>query len=854
MREKLGVSWNIDLRIYLALDGTKDVTQASRCATAALLGQFALVCALPVGADPDDLSGEELSAVKAEARPVLTEWLELAGHAQGPDKAGILEELGRLLVAWSAASPAMAGDLRAESCAALGLQESEYERWLHGCGASTKLAAGRAADDRARRAAGPGGGAAAQSGRAGGSDPLGGASASAVVGEAGGDLGGGGEGTGGAFPGQPEPLGRATGSARREISNFYREYRLVADEKLVAAIAGDAGKIRELKELKELDAQRLVIKRAAAEYMKAKEAGAPVGECPVMEAGAAARLDGLRTVWKCAEKGVVVAKHTDALRAQIADVMRGWPMRLVSGSLFVDDDRALQKRSAGALTSETSLSAQFGPPVRMIDDSTRFLSLLHDYATVKFNKGQDVDRCNYVDGGTLFSNVCSAPDVRLWLEIERYPHQPALPGHYYAWRPLDDGYVPTGEKLSELIGFFDNIVEPHHRALFAAAIVTVFWGGRYGKRPFLFFWANMQGSGKSTAAEVICELVGGYAAVNFTNRDEERLKERILSDEFSGTRCLLADNVVGRVASPLLAELATASRISGKKLAVGEAWRPNSLCVFLTGNNPQLVKDLTSRTFFVKFEPIEGSGEVIGKDVGERTAWDKALRAFIAENAYRIMSDCLAILKAPKPEIDWTGVTAERNADWAAEVLAAVLANPACKSRIGETTAKDVLIRNQAYRESVDEELDEATRFMQALIEAVCEWGGYGLQGDLLASVGDLWPKEERIFIRASPKRKKGGDDEDDDSKQNITSVWRSAIRGDVNPTWVGRHVNMHIEAGRMKGLTPYRNQVMRGYEIESEMVVRFLAVRARRDPDAVVVEWQNFLKALTSTAAGMTA
>lgn len=723
-----------------------------------------------------------------------------------PTRRELLEELRRHLKRWTAEDPAAAPDLRAQVCAALEMKDSEYLAWI---GKPAETQTGGRGDGATGR----------EKPRALTPESL--------------------------FPNQPAALGRPpTGEDERgEISNFFKEFPYLPDADILDSINGDPVKIRELAELHRLDRERMEAKRAMKDFMRLKEKNPDLQAPAGMSPAATARLEGLVTAWKCvlSEDAVLVRKSTDQIRAQIRTAMRGWPMRLVSGSLFVDDLRTEGESSPVATAAGVSL----GPPVRLVDDATQFLSLIHDYGRVKFNKGQDAEKANYVDSGTMFSNLLSSPDTPNWLEVERFPHEPALPGHYYAWRGTgEDSYEPTGEALAELLGYFDNVVEPWHRALLAAAVATVFWGGKYGTRPFFFLYAQGQGSGKTTFAELVCSLVGGYAHLNFSQRDEERLKERILSDEFSGTRCLLADNVDRRVESPLLAEMATASRISGKKLAVGEAWRPNSLVVFMTGNNPSMVKDLTVRTFFIKFEPIEK----MGKDVGQRVDWNGRLSAFLKANSKRVMADCLEILRTPAPVVDWSGLTKERNAPWVVDVLSRVMNNPRVRAQIDRqvvdggaaagkcVTPRDVIVRNQAYRDSVDDELDEATRFHLALLERICGWYGFRLSDGLLAA--HLPPTDEPVFVRASAPERGEEDDKRDDAKQNIATVWRSTIRGDVNPSWVGRRVNMHIEQDRLPGLKQYRTSTVRGYVMDSEVIVRFLADRGGRDANQVVAEW----------------
>lgn len=801
------------MKIFFALDGTSDVNQRGRASGAGRIGPDVLVCVLPTGLDPDDIAtAAEWDAIEGDARPALDEWMTAVEMLpSGSEKNDAKSYLRDQVRDWVQFAPANAGDIRTRLCAGLNITEEECRHWIGTIKAP--LAANRTAEDEgAEHRATPVNPETSQQGR--NVEDLMVAAIETI------------------FPNQPAPLGKALKGeeGRDEISNFITEYRNTPDKEKVEKASAEERE--QLRELRELDRERLKIKRAQADYMRRKKAEELVGEYPEFVVEKKARLEGLSTAWKCSEKSAMVAKNTDTLRSEVRGALKSWPMKLISGSLFADDERDLPDREFVPQKEGTLQDVFLGPPVRMVDDSTQFLSLLHDYGRVKFNRGQDTDKNNYVGVDTLFSNICSSPQTRIWLEVERFPHAPPMPAHYYAYRGTQDDYKPTGKYLADLLGFFDQVIDPYHRALFAAAVATVFWGGPYGKRPFFFFHATGQDSGKTTAAEMITFLVGGFAHVNFSQRDEERLKERILSDDFAGTRCLLADNVIGRVESPLLAELATASWISGKKLAVGEAKKPNSLCVFMTGNNPQLVTDLTTRTFFVKFEPIQSIGDTGGgKDITERSDWSSRLRDFLREHSRHVMADCLMILSQDVAVADFKGVTKERNADWVQGVLVKVMANDLVKMAIGIPQGglepRDVLIRNQAFRDSVNEELDEATRFMQALVERVCEWHGFRLACEGVGQLSHTWPRDP-VFVRASPpEKKRNSDDEDDESRQNIATVWKSVIRGDVNPTWVGRRVNMHIEGGRLKGLKAKRTGVKRGYVLDPECVIRFIAERA---------------------------
>jgi hypothetical protein len=118
------------VRYYLALDGTSDVTNQKRCEVGAKIGQHTAICVLPESLDPDDLAGEQLAQIKSDARPVLTDWLEMIQSMPAEKKQVQRKRLAECLKGWDQADPGGAGDRRAEVCAALGLTQSEYFAWM----------------------------------------------------------------------------------------------------------------------------------------------------------------------------------------------------------------------------------------------------------------------------------------------------------------------------------------------------------------------------------------------------------------------------------------------------------------------------------------------------------------------------------------------------------------------------------------------------------------------------------------------------------------------------------------------------------------------------------------------------
>lgn len=63
--------------LYLALDGTDDVSAVERAEAAGALGMYTRVCELPAEKDPDDLAGDELSMIKQSSIDAIGAWCQL---------------------------------------------------------------------------------------------------------------------------------------------------------------------------------------------------------------------------------------------------------------------------------------------------------------------------------------------------------------------------------------------------------------------------------------------------------------------------------------------------------------------------------------------------------------------------------------------------------------------------------------------------------------------------------------------------------------------------------------------------------------------------------------------------------
>lgn len=262
--------------------------------------------------------------------------------------------------------------------------------------------------------------------------------------------------------------------------------------------------------------------------------------------------------------------------------------------------------------------------------------------------------------------------------VENMPHEPAIEGHYYACQQPASG---NGETLRALLDRFEPAT-PIDRDLIQSALMTLFWGGHGGTRPcFLFTSDHGRGVGKSKNAEMLASVGGGI--VSFSNNDPiGEVKARLLSPEALTKRVALLDNVKTlKFSWGELEALITAPVISGKRMYVGEANRPNTVTWFITLNGASLSTDMAQRCVIIKVKRPTRSGN-----------WEEDTLRFILENRQQLIADLIGCLRAEAvPLKKFT-----RWATWEKAVL----------SRLPEPSEAQAVIASR--QGAVDVEADEA--------------------------------------------------------------------------------------------------------------------------------------------------
>ncbi len=264
---------------------------------------------------------------------------------------------------------------------------------------------------------------------------------------------------------------------------------------------------------------------------------------------------------------------------------------------------------------------------------------------------------------------CLSPDTFLaacrahcepWRQVELYPHEPPIPGHYYHHpEVLPEG---DGRHLDELVRRFSPATDLDGD-LIRLLFLSMLWGGPAGKRPIFVIESATgsreggRGAGKTTLASFAASLVGGYLSIS-PGEQMKDIHARLLSPEGLERRVGLIDNLKSlRFSNSDLEGLVTSEVISGRQMYTGEGRRPNTLQWVITSNMPSLSKDLAQRSVIIRVTtPVYDP------------AWQRDLTAFVDAHRWKIVADVLAELRAPGKLPDDYRYT--RWSEWELQVLA----------------------------------------------------------------------------------------------------------------------------------------------------------------------------------------
>ena len=671
--DRLRVAIKKKVDIYVALDGTPDVTDEKKALAAGAIGPYTKICSLPDGLDPDDLTLEQINELKKDAIYVHFHWAAgLDGwRANGIDKKHWAHDyLKENLIRWrKSVPPEERRLLDIGMCAALGMDRCEYLEYVgeNGKVSGEKKTGAQVADN------GNGhddGGTPENSDALFGDDPV-------------------------IIDGEAEFIPPDSSFDHKTKRPMIQNFTLEEEE-------DDKGKKK---------------------YVKA-------------------------------------AVSLPDIVSQMSLALGGWP-RSASGFLF---------------THEPSDTIE---PVRVLEDSERLFGHFHDKATLMWSDGLDKRARTMVAKKEFFATL--REKVQRYDGVELCPHEPMLPNYYYAYVP-DATYVPDGSHFKKLLAYFDNIDTTSDRELVKAMFMTPMAGIPYDTRPAFAITAGTRNCGKSTLAQAVGELYGGYIDIRIKNRDTERdIFGRLLAPHNVTKRVARIDNVKGLCSSEELEAILTSPVINGHRFMKGDASRQNNITFILTGNALHLSTDIARRTFTITLTSPR-----------ESESWREELMAHIRTNRKKIFSDIIAEMRKPKEKIDY-GIGSGGWAKWCDLVLSHVK-NP-----------NEVLIATKERRIEVDEEVDESATILEAIDEAVYEWNDVSSSGFT----------NYRTKYEVKPRFQGGGRDVVFVSSRDMANILHRCFPSvNFSATMATRWIRKHVEAKRMSRVEIAHTKTERGFFI----------------------------------------
>jgi hypothetical protein len=328
------------------------------------------------------------------------------------------------------------------------------------------------------------------------------------------------------------------------------------------------------------------------------------------------------------EKWIKSVKPAHEIVAQVHAVTGEWP-RTVDGRLF-------------ARTAD-------GDKVWWIKDAPDLVAWLDQYFAISWASRLRGDAP--ISKAELVSALANR-SAHEYDAIELLPHHPPLDGVYYLSRISRDG---DGSALSAFAALLNPETELDRR-LMVAALLTPMWGGPAGGRPAFVFRSRFgRGSGKTATVQAICEVYGSYIDIAPRGAQWYRVQERLLARSGLEKRCVLIDNIKGRLDLPELDAAITSKWINGHRLHYGDARRPNHLTWFLTANTPSLSADLAARAVVVHVGPPQHQTDFHGR-----------IRAFLEQHHDDLLADIITTLRRPRTLREYS---ADRFQAWQSAIL-----------------------------------------------------------------------------------------------------------------------------------------------------------------------------------------
>lgn len=317
---------------------------------------------------------------------------------------------------------------------------------------------------------------------------------------------------------------------------------------------------------------------------------------------------------------------------------------------------------------------------------------------------------------TRYESISYVPDYPRRTDV--YYAHPELPlpsdGHRVFWKFID---------------FFNPADEVNRHLIAAFVMAPLFYIRGVSKPMWIIDSLDGQGSGKSTLPELIAKLYGhghlGGEVISVTQYDLDKnygeVVKRLISTSGRLGRIFLLDNVKGELKSSNLAQLVTASSISGRpSFGRGEESRPNNLTYVVTINSAAIDTDMASRAFFIMLKKPQAN-----------QYWKERIYNYIEKHRSQIFADIIDMLSNHQ-SFNIQPIT--RTPEFEVLVLQAACRTPENFNQVTEQLA--------ALKASTNVDEDLARRIEEVIQQNL-------LNIELAPGRPQVNPEADRVFIRS---------------------------------------------------------------------------------------------------------
>lgn len=234
--------------------------------------------------------------------------------------------------------------------------------------------------------------------------------------------------------------------------------------------------------------------------------------------------------------------------------------------------------------------------------------------------------------GTILSNAGYDHQTRLLL-VEP-PTLPPIPDN-----PTKDDALAALQALNDLLVDFPFVDQPS-RSVALSALITPVARGALPVSPLHATTAPVPGSGKSYIVDLAsCIGTGEPAPVIAAAPKEEETEKRLVSALIGGQSIISIDNVNGQLGGDLLCQMIERPVVQPRILGSSKLVKIESRATcFATGNNIQLVGDMTRRVVVCSLDP--------GVERPELRRFKSNPRQVVLANRAKYIAACLTILRA----------------------------------------------------------------------------------------------------------------------------------------------------------------------------------------------------------------